>query len=242
MNQPLPQLTAVNEAFIQRVVAEVLRRVKQANSSQSGSNNAIASSVCPNTLFIDSPVISLSDIDGRLTAVKELAVPPKAIVTPAVRDELRWQKVALVRRAGSAETVAGAESIQPIIVVSANIEYSPQSLVDSGVTPLRFGGSFDCLVKAIDQLETLVEPNGKALVLTDDPQAAACLANRKAKWWAAACRTANEVEQARKSIGVNLAAVDPAETNPWQLKQIAKALSAACQSKAKYRPRTKGAN
>lgn len=50
-------------------------------------------------LVLTERVITMRTIDGRLAGVQRLLVPPKSVVTPAVRDELRKHKIELSRSA-----------------------------------------------------------------------------------------------------------------------------------------------
>ena len=81
--------------LIEQVVQEVVRRLREMSTPETtlhGNNVGSCQS-----LKIDERVIALAALEGRLDGVKQLIVQPKAIVTPAVRDELRDRDIKLVR-------------------------------------------------------------------------------------------------------------------------------------------------
>lgn len=80
------------EQDVERVVLEVIRRLGLLGTSPS-----LASE--PSTdLQTAEKVITTRTIENRLTGVKRLIVQPRAIVTPAVRDQLQQQGIELVRQ------------------------------------------------------------------------------------------------------------------------------------------------
>lgn len=79
-------------ADIDRIVAEVVRRLRAlaANSSTPApSHNAEPNS----SLNLNDNVITLATIKGKLEGVTTVIVSERAIVTPAVKDELRDRKI-----------------------------------------------------------------------------------------------------------------------------------------------------
>ena len=81
------------EADVERIVAEVIRRLRAMESSPAP---AVPGPI-GHDLVLTERVIAMRTIDGRLAGVQRLLVPAKAVVTPAVRDELKKHKIELVR-------------------------------------------------------------------------------------------------------------------------------------------------
>ena len=77
---------------MERIVEEVIRRLTSAGAQ--------VRRVCAanSTLELEDRLVTLATINGRLVGVQQLVVPHKALVTPAVRDELRDKDIELVRR------------------------------------------------------------------------------------------------------------------------------------------------
>ena len=79
---------------IEWIVAEVIRRLKHSQPSE----RAPAREQSDTTVSLKEKVITLQLLEGKLTNVSRLSINPKAVVTPAVRDELKQRKIELVRQ------------------------------------------------------------------------------------------------------------------------------------------------
>lgn len=217
MNKPVFNLSHASEAFIERVVNEVVRRLKGSQQAADNSN--------PNVVSVSSNVVTLADLEGKLAAATQVAVPSRAIVTPAVTDELRRRNITLVRGQCSTSPPTDAHSL---LLATAGVNYQAKGIAASHV------GAFDHLCEAVQQLAAKISSGDQAMLLTNDPHAAACLANRHNNLRAIVSRNADETKQARQSIGCNFAAVNPAEVNPFMLKKIAAALTTHNDSRPTY--------
>jgi len=85
---------------VERIVVEVIRRLGLLDTSltrKRGMPGEHSSAMAD--LHLDDKVVSLRLLDGRLTGVKKLVVQSRAIVTPAVKDELKTRNIELVRQA-----------------------------------------------------------------------------------------------------------------------------------------------
>jgi hypothetical protein len=78
------------EQDVERIVVEVIRRL-----GLLGSPKLIAAS----ELTLAERVVTMRSIEGKLDGVARLVVAPRAVVTPAVRDELNERQIELVRKA-----------------------------------------------------------------------------------------------------------------------------------------------
>ena len=87
MNQPF------DPKFVERVVEEVIRRLVNQGLVLDGATTSGAAE-----LAVSDKVVTLSTLDGRLAGVNQLVVSGRAIVTPAVKDELNDRSIELIRR------------------------------------------------------------------------------------------------------------------------------------------------
>ncbi|QDS89475.1 hypothetical protein EC9_36750 [Rosistilla ulvae] len=78
------------EAIVRRIVGEVVAGAVAPKSQPVASGNT---RLC----LIDRPVIALADVEKRLDGKSEIAVAPRAVITPAVKDLLRSQSIEIVR-------------------------------------------------------------------------------------------------------------------------------------------------
>jgi hypothetical protein len=81
------------EEQIEWIVVEVIRRLGLLSSH--GSQDAVNT----HEVRLAEPVVTMQVVSGRLTGVKRLVVSKRAVITPAVKDELKKRHVELVREA-----------------------------------------------------------------------------------------------------------------------------------------------
>ena len=84
------------EEQVAAIVVEVLRRLRL----MEGNNGVPVFERSSNTaeLTLTEKLITTRTIENRLTGINRLLVPPRAVVTPAVKDELKKHQIELVRQ------------------------------------------------------------------------------------------------------------------------------------------------
>jgi hypothetical protein len=85
------------EALIEQIVQEVLRRLAAMGVKIDVGAEAKTVNGASKELVFEGRLVTLERLRGRLTDVRRLVVPKKAIVTPAVVDELKDRKIELVK-------------------------------------------------------------------------------------------------------------------------------------------------
>lgn len=96
----------LTEEQIDWIVAEVIRRLVAANPATAevavvhAANHGSVDSTSKTDLKLTERLITLRTIEKQLSGVKRVVVPPKSVVTPAVKDELKARKIELVVRRG----------------------------------------------------------------------------------------------------------------------------------------------
>jgi hypothetical protein len=171
-------------------------------------------------LVLNCRVVTLSEVDGRLEAVRRLVVPPGAVITPAVRDELRRRNVTLTH---TSPTAARAAIPVRLLLAMVGQELDPAPLLgglaNEGIEVDQRRSN--CLIAATDQLAgEIAKPHTLGLLLTRHTAAGLCLANRLRGVRAVSGTDAGTVAAAVAAVGANLLVVDPAAVSPFQLKQI----------------------
>ena len=82
-----------NADWVETIVAEVMRRLlAQGISVRTVEEDREAD------LEIDTRVVSLETLSGRLEGIDRLVVKADAVITPSVRDDLRQRDIELVRQ------------------------------------------------------------------------------------------------------------------------------------------------
>ena len=170
-----------------------------ANASNTGSSLALAEQV-----------VSLASLDGKLNRIRQLVVRDDAVVTPAVRDELRARKITLVRSGnGRPEKALATGTLWIGCAAPADLRTTVcQKLTGLAAAVQVLEGSE--LRGLVEQLQQRLQSTGHyGLVVTQQAPVAACLANRHPHVRAAVAQTPAEIDDARKMLGVNLLVLDP---------------------------------
>lgn len=174
-------------------------------------------------------VVALADLRGRLAGVREAAVSPRAIVTPAARELLHDRKIKLVR-AESKDAVAAPRysSAAGKRLALAIADGRPG---DRAVEMLR--REFELRTTpsagwaaAVAASSDAVRDGWRCLLLSEAPARDAAEVNRSRGVWAAAVQHAGDVRRIRGEMSLNIAAIDPRGASDFALLATARALCA----------------
>jgi len=225
---------------IEKVVREVLAELglapqssaeaaPRADASGSAAGTAAAAGTAParagsgetaGELVVLSPVVTMAELEGRLEGVRRLVVPPQAVITPSVRDELHRKNIALVYDEPLLAASAGGVRLA-MMVLGPRFDPAPlvRALEREGIEIHMH--RTDCLVDATDRLAVEVSrPNTLGLVVSTYPAIAVCLANRHQGVRAVLGIDAARAVAHAASVGANLLVVDPGTTSFPQIKQM----------------------
>ena len=169
-------------------------------------------------LVLAENVITLKSVEGRLAGNKRLVVRPRAIVTPAVRDELKKYQVALERRANANPHVGQVRLLVAAADQAAEAELAKATLPGSERIESQATTSLAGIVREVSRHMTSRQL--PALFLTSQPFAAVVEANKLDGVRAALVANAEQVAQASNEAKANLFVV-AAKTSPFNLRTIA---------------------
>ena len=188
---------------IDRVVREVLAELDFAPPGDTGGE-----------LVVSARVVTLSQLEGRLENIRRLVVPPRAVITPAVRDELIRRKVTVAY--APPDATGAVVPIRAVLVVTGkrfDTTPLPGALNSEGIEVQEH--RCDCLIAATDRLAgEITRPDTLGVLLTRHVAAGLCLANRLR-----GVRAVSGIDDAA-SVGANLLVLDPAAVSMYQLRQI----------------------
>ena len=147
-------------------------------------------------------------------------VPPGALVTPAVRDELRRKGVALVRGSAAASV---RKELPRLLLVVGRTRHDPaaavQMLAQEGIDVQT--ETSDCMIASTDKLAAAVAPGQSlGLLWTRHTAAGLCLANRHAGVRAVLATGVSATAAAVSAVGANVLVVDPTVGTAYEKKQI----------------------
>jgi hypothetical protein len=205
---------------IEKLVREVLAEMGIAPAREQPKTAAAAAPQPDGELVVLSAVVTMSELEGRLQGIRRLVVPPQAVVTPSVRDELHRKSITLVH--DQPVPVPGAGKARLVMMVLGS-RYDPgplaRALESEGIEVET--RRTDCLVDATDQLaREVVKPDTLGVVVTTYPAVAICLANRHQRVRAVWGADAGTAEAAAASVGANVLVVDPRTTAFFQIRQM----------------------
>jgi hypothetical protein len=86
-----------SEQQVEWIVVEVIRRLRLLEASNENLAEIERRSTTAELVLKDR-VVTLRLLEGRLAGISRLVVPPRAVVTPAVKDELKARKIQVVTR------------------------------------------------------------------------------------------------------------------------------------------------
>ncbi len=171
-------------------------------------------------LAIDARLVTMDDVLGRLHAVRRITVSRKAIVTPAVQDELLRRGIDLVRADSSGNEAA---AVPRLVLFCCQVDLDPQplaaALAREGVKAEQ--AESNCLIAATEKLAAeMADSNTLGVLLTEHTAAGLCLANRRRGLRAVSGLDAPAVATAAAAVGANLLVLNPSAASFFQVKQI----------------------
>jgi hypothetical protein len=210
-------MSRIAPAEIERIVREVL--------AEMGASPPLAASQGPvaaeGDVVVACRLVTLAAVADQLASARRLVVPPHAVVTPAVRDELRRRSVPLVRAPlAASHTSAG---LPRLVLLAARTRRDPTPLAEAlgreGIEVCRL--SADCLIAATDQLAgEVTRPGTLGLLWTRHTAAGLCLANRHPGVRAVLAAGLPGTAAAVRAVAANVLVLDPLAATGFQQRQM----------------------
>lgn len=186
--------------------------------SPSASDSPAAAADAGQLVVTQSPV-TLAALAGRLDGVRRVVVPPGAVVTPAVYDELYRRNATLAFAAPDAVQKPGTLRLA---LVALGKRFDPAALVAAlrGAAIEIESTTTDCLMAASDRLAAAVaQENTLGALITRHTAAALCLANRLSGVRAVSVSDAGKLAAAAEAVGANVLVLDP-QSGLFTLKRL----------------------
>jgi len=171
-------------------------------------------------LSLPNKVVTVATLENRLAGIRQLVLPPGAIVTPAAQDLLAEKGIKVFfgpvarEELGISQVSNGTTTpvAEPVTVLLVTRRVSTQQLENL----LRPEGiiaeyeSLDCLVRASDRVAEVCQGGKLAVVLTRYVSTELCLANRHRNVRAIAGRVGIDVAAETAAVGANALVADAA--------------------------------
>lgn len=221
-------MTTADQAFIEQIVASVLAQLQPPAAPRSTTPTASAappSAPGAGPIELLAAVLTAEQLAERVRPGQAVRIGARTLLTPTARDWLKTHKVSWSRLSPNAVVSGGnwqllASTVTPAVrtLQDAVRRESPgwkQSLVGSATE------AADAAVRAV----TTAEVHG-VLVITSQPEAVACLANRSPKIRAAVVTSADQLRLLAASLGPNVLAANPAGRSFIDLRNLVRGCAA----------------
>lgn len=198
------------EIDIEAIVREVVRRLRQVNAELPGNGteaNGEAIPIAQGELKLEDRLVTLETLHNRLAGIRSVSVPHRAIVTPAVRDELKDRGIVLRQSNGNgvvkpSEGTNRQDTRPTVWVMVDGIDVAALERMCGSAIAVKVASDLGTVVQSLAQVAT-------AVVITHAPSAAVVTANRDANVRAAVGFNFPAVRQAMDEANANLLAIDP---------------------------------
>lgn len=212
---------------IERIAREVIAQSMRAGRNGDGASEigrlveeVLTRISAPATVVaLNSRVLTLAELEGKLDRAEQIIVPPRAVITPAARDELNRRGIAI----GYAIACRTNKPRQTAVWGAAETNYESTRLIDAlarehiAIERLAQTG----LMQVIHELSDEITKGGKpAVLLTGQAAVAVCLANRRRGVRAVLAQSVATTIQAVRAVGANLLIVDPAARTWFELNRL----------------------
>ncbi len=171
-------------------------------------------------LVVESRVLSLSELNGRIDSIRKITVSPKTVITPSVKDMLRKRNIEIATKLPGNFSVAKKNSTLWLGVhssISVSLRLSEQLKKNYGLT----AATFDTLLELIDEAERQVE-TARGIALSNKSATALRLANRREKIRAVLGYDPKQTQADTAELAANLLVVDPGRVGDFRVMEIIK--------------------
>ena len=228
------------EELAERIVREVLARLAEQPAAAPVAAPAERAASCPrpaaDELVLSERVVTLAALAGRLDSLRRLVVSQRAIVTPAVRDELLRRNIALSFASvnGHANVAAATAGLRLMVVVHADC-CDAAALALANVSAAVAIETDDCVIAASDRLAAAArKENTLGVLVTRYAPAALCLLNRLPQVRAIHATDPAKVSAAAAAVGANVLVVD---TEAGGLYRVRRAIGEFCRGGVRKCPK-----
>lgn len=205
------------------IVARVLEQIGTAEAPARAANTPAGSGTKPASVAaavrIDAPVITQALLAESVNGSARVAIGTKAILTPSARDWVRTRGVEIIRE-GTPQTKSASRSQVIVVTSTPQVLAVIDGLRQEGIIAERKLTGTPTEAAALATSALCRGEAEQVVLFTDQPELAACLANRNEQVRAAPVGDAAAVERALKILRANLLAVDPTGRGAYELKSM----------------------
>lgn len=174
-------------------------------------------------LLLPEKVLTADILEEKARGYAKIQTGPGTVITPAARDWLRKRNVHVLR--GSTPVDRIAVPVQKLALIQAGTLAVERLLDAASGSSSRWNQRRTVTVEeAAEQARRAIAERkfGLVLLLTEEPERAACLANREEAVRAAAVTSSQDVARVRTSMNCNVFAVNSRNGSFYELLRMVK--------------------
>ena len=200
----------------QLVIDAVVKQLASAPTTPPTVRAEIPATLSENSRHVDivDTVITEAGLEARVNGSLEVRIGPRSVLTPSARDFVRSRNLRVTRAAREAASASGEDWLAIVVATRQQLE---TSLPEGWKHELQ-GSTRDAITLAVGEVCRGAVPG--VAVLTEQPDVAACLANRNPRIRAMAVSDACDVRRAVEQLGANVLAIDPAGKGSFLLRRM----------------------
>ena len=220
-----------DEQLIDQIVRSVLEQFQRGENvartdkasrgcKPPGSNNAVVS--------IEDTIITGDLLASRVNDNKTVNIGQHAVLTPSARDLMRQRGITIQRQSTTAtQTANGSRWVAIVTKCTPALKTAIDDAIQSpgAIVSRELVGTNDEAVQTAVGLICRADADG-AIIFSEHPQLAACLANRNRRIRAAIANDAGTVKAVTAAMGANLLCINPVEQPFFGLRNILRQISA----------------
>lgn len=194
---------------IDRIVHEVVRRLRNAGVHGRGGGAGTAPVASPGVLRLTDHVVTLSQLANQLDGKNQLLVSQRAVVTPSALDELRSKGVALVRDDGKVQLKTAQPQLLNVrlMIATEDNNYHAGKWASPCSIRAEYAAARGSLAQLCEIETSLARQDYRkpiGVCVTSNPHLVACEANRRTAIRAAAVSDLDGVREVHKTLDANL--------------------------------------
>ncbi|GAB6166246.1 hypothetical protein JCM19992_22460 [Thermostilla marina] len=163
-------------------------------------------------LVLKARVVTLAAVEDKLGSIRRLIVPPRTVITPAVRDLLEQKHIHVVFDGDEARHeshVSSGTCDLTILLMGSRISEMQVGRILRDAAFTATCERFNCLIAATDRAEEIVDKQGAVAILSRHTAAACCLANRHRRVRAIVAHDVLKLAEDTAAVGANTIIIDP---------------------------------
>lgn len=208
--------------MVDQIVAHVMERLRLQPTVRAESAVETSTQPTTDTLVLSDDVVTAELLEQRMNGKRRVLVATRAVLTPSARDLLRsrnieWSRRSAAQAENSSTTVWKAVVVSSSPVLEGALDDAAQR---AGIRWDReFAGNTPEAVRhAVGELCRAAI--GGAVIFTDQPEAAACRANRNNQVRAAVVSSVNQVRATQRDMGPNLFCIAVGDVSYIELRNL----------------------